>query len=376
MTPEQERALIAVASAGLDEKIDEAFDELMRLIESGVAPRDAVDQVMSAFVGDFAATMRAALGGVMQASIGTTAAAAVATPQVQAVTLSSKLYGAGNNTSAVVEGIVRRHVAGFNDARKLARDLYVGYRFRDPAAEPIRVSQTSKVIPKYMKEALTTDPKMRDKLAETYAKFNVSRLKTPELKQAYTDALKALDQLEKGYGAELLQKKLKVAFAEKMRYYAKRISETELHRAYSAKQVEAMSQDDDIEFVEIRRAPGTQADCICVLMTGRDQYGMGPGVYPKLRTPIPPFHPFCRCYLKPRLDLIGEMPGKLNEEADVYFLKRLNEKTAARVMGSQLKLERVIGGNEQALDVYNERIPGAYRVTDFEQVATRLGAPR
>lgn len=372
MTPEQERAILAAASAGLDEQIDEAFAELMRLIESGVAPREAVDQVMNAFIGEFAGTMRTALAGVMQASVGTTAAAAVATPQVQAVTLSSKLYGIGNNTSAVVEGIVRRHVAGFTDARKLARDLYVGYRFRDPGAEPIRVASPSKVIPKYMKEALVTDPKMRDKLAEMYAKFNVSRLKTPELKQAYSDVLKALDQLEKGYGAELLQKKLKVAFAEKMRYYAKRISETELHRAYSAKQVEAMSQDEDIEFVEIRRAPGAGDPCICVLMTGRDQYGKGPGVYPKLRAPIPPFHPFCRCYLKPRLDLIGEMPGKVKEDADAYFLERLNEKTAARVMGSQLRRDRVIQGKEQALDVYNDRIPGAYRVTDFEAVSKRL----
>lgn len=365
-----------VTSAGLDDQIEAAFVRMMGLIDDGVAPRDAVQQVMDSFVGEFAATMQQALGAVMQASIGTTAAASAGQIRVQTIALSSKLWAPGQDTASVVDGIVRRHTAGFVDARKLALDLYRGYRFRDPAKEPLQISSRSTVIPKYMKDALVSDPRMRDKLAEQYAKLTAKGLKTPELRVAYEDVLKALNGLETGYGKKLLEKKLQVAFQEKMRYFAKRISETELHRAFVAKEVQIMMQDEDIEFVQIRRAPGDQDSCICVLMVGRDQYGMGAGVYPKLRAPAPPFHPFCRCYLKPRLDLIGKRAKPIDENADVYFLQRLDEKVAARVMGSQEKRDRVLDGKEKALDVYNAKIPGPYQVTDIETVSTRLGAPR
>lgn len=375
MTPEQERALLAATSAGLDQEVESAFKSLMKLIDDGVAPRDAVDQVMQSFVGEFAAVLQQALGAVMQASIGTAAAASVGTLQVQAIAMSTKLWGPTGETAKVVDGIVKRHVAGFVDSRKLALDLYRGYEFRAPAAEPLQISSRSQVIPKYMRDALVTDPKMRDKLAETYAKLTAKNLKTPELRTAYMDVLKALNNLESDYGRELLEKKLRVAFEEKMRYLAKRISETELHRAFSAKQVEAMMGDEDVEFVQIKRAPGTQDDCICVLITGRNQYGMGPGVYPKLRTPVPPFHPFCRCYLKPRTDLLGDKPKPLDEDADAYFLQKLDEKVAARVMGSQEKRDRVLGG-ETALGVYNAKIPGPYQVADIQAVSTRLATPR
>ena len=41
MTPEQEAALIAVATAGLDDALSEAYRRMVELIQAGTPPRDA-----------------------------------------------------------------------------------------------------------------------------------------------------------------------------------------------------------------------------------------------------------------------------------------------------------------------------------------------
>lgn len=120
--------------------------------------------------------------------------------------------------------------------------------------------------------------------------------------------------------------------------------------------------DRDVDFVQIRRAPGgAQEPCICVLMTQRDRYGMGPGVYPKAQAPRPPFHPHCRCVMSPRLDLTGRKARQEDPNADAYFLDRIGETTAARVMGSKAKRDQVLAGTS-AESVYNASIDPLYRV--------------
>jgi hypothetical protein len=106
-----------------------------------------------------------------------------------------------------------------------------------------------------------------------------------------------------------------------------------------------MMEDADLKFVQIRRAPGKGEPCICELYTGRDQYGLGRGVYPKAQAPLPPYHPFCICIVAPRMDLDRRVAQAQDMEADAYFLRRLNPSVAARVMGSRAKLERVLGGS-------------------------------
>ena len=47
MTPAQELALLQATAAGLDDEIRQAFAELVRLIQAGTEPREAVAQVMA-----------------------------------------------------------------------------------------------------------------------------------------------------------------------------------------------------------------------------------------------------------------------------------------------------------------------------------------
>ena len=113
--------------------------------------------------------------------------------------------------------------------------------------------------------------------------------------------------------------------------------------------------------MQVRRAPGNVPACICDLMTGRNQYGLGPGVYPKAVAPRPPFHPFCRCVLSPRLDLTGRKAGNKDEAADRYFLDRIGEPLAGRVMGSQARRDRVLRG-EPADAVINSTREQPYKL--------------
>jgi hypothetical protein len=338
MTPEQERELLDEVADDIDGQARTALARIVGLIRDGVPPRDAVDQVMATLVAAVTATISAALSAI----VGTASEVAI---QVGAVQLSHRLYAEAQAASVAVQGIVRRHAAGFQDARALARELFEGYAFRAADAEPIRLAADNPRLPKYLREALLPDRGVGDDLARAFAKIQVADLKTDALRAAYSELLEAIERVEKGAGQALLEKRLEVAFFERMRYFAQRIAQTELHRAYAQREARLIIDDQAVEFVQVRRAPGRRLPCICALLTGRDLYGLGAGVYPKLDAPVPPYHPFCRCVMSPRLDLSGRQAAPRDEDADAYFLRRLDAPIAARVMGSQAKRDRVLAGD-------------------------------
>ena len=356
MTPEQERALLVATAAGLDDDVREAYAEMIDLIRGGMAPRDAVAQVMAAFQGDMAGTMAAALSAVTATAIG---APAVLDLRIGTVPLSVRLYQEASQVAAVVQGIADRHVQGFADSRQLALELFQGYGFRAPGAEPLQISARNRNLPRYMREALLSDPGIERDLATSFARIQVNGLSTPGLRAAYTGVLDAITDLEGAQGKVLLEKRLEVAFFERVRYFAQRIAQTEIHRAFALRQAIELMGDVDVEFVQVRRAPGAQAPCICVLYTGRDQYGLGPGVYPKRKAPLPPYHPYCRCVVVPRLDLTGRREPPEDADADVYFLRRLGVRTGAQVMGSRAKLGLVLDTGRSVEDVaaLGRRVP-------------------
>jgi hypothetical protein len=355
LTPTEERAVLDSLAAGVEESARDAYQELLRLIRDGVSPREAVAQVIESLQQDVAAALSAALSS----TIGT-AAMTVDGPIVR-VELSRRLYAQAEQTSATVATIVQRHAQGLNDARSLALQLFEGYGFREAGAEPLRINPRNDELPQYLRDLLRASPGVERDLSRAFARIQVNNLTTPALRAAYSGVLEAIDAVEAGKAKTVLENRLRVAFFERMRYFSNRVAQTELHRAYMRQEARRLMEDDDVEFVQIRRAPGRQTPCICALYTGRDRYGLGPGVYPKARAPRPPMHPFCRCVISPRLDLTGMKAGEEDPQADVYFLRRLGEPVAARVVGSQGKLDAVLRG-ASADEIHNAAIPGPYKV--------------
>lgn len=365
MTDEQERALIAAAEAGLDDAVREAYADLVRLIQAGgMAPRDAVQQVMAGFQGEMADILAAALSAVLGQAVGADVALQL---EVGAIQLSHRLYNEAQAVGDAVQGIVQRHALGWQDSRQLALELYEGYGFRPPDQEPLQISPNEPRLPKYLREALLPDEPTAAALKRAYARLQVDGLVTDALRAAYSEALDAIEAAEHGVGAELLERQLKVAFDERMRYWAQRIARTELHRAYAVREALLLLDDPDVEFVQVRRAPGRAYTCICVLMTGRDLYGLGPGVYPKRMAPVPPFHPHCMCVMSPRLDLTGRTATERDPAGDAYFLRRLDAPIAARIMGSQAKRDRVFGGATAEAIINGTRDP-LYRLKTAGEV--------
>lgn len=342
MTPEEERLLIESVAAGLDEAALETFKDVLTNIRAGIDPGDAVQEAFDTYGAEITGAMSIALTKILGEAVSEVAVAALT---VGGVSLSRKLWSEAAQTSEVVAGIVDRHLKGFQDARKLALDLFEGYRFRAPGDEPLQLNPRNPKLPKYLREALLPDQGLQTHLAKAFARIQVDNLTAPALKAAYAGVLEAIDLAEHGLGSVLLENRLKVAYFERVRYFAQRIAQTELHKSFAAREAAMMIADVDIEFVQVRRAPGRRAPCICTLFTGRDQYGLGPGVYPKVQAPLPPFHPFCRCYMVPRLDLTGRMKAKGRDpDADAYFLDRLKEPIAARIMGSKANRDQVLRG--------------------------------
>jgi len=354
-TPSQERALLAATAARLDEDLRERFGELVEAIRAGKDAREAVAEIMGDVQADIAAALAAGLTVVLEREV---TVSDVLRMQVGPLQLSARLYSEAAQTSSVVAGIVQRHIDGYADARRLALTLFEGYQFRAPDAEPLQFNRSNPRLPRYLRDVLLTEPGVERALAVHFAQLQVNGLTTPGLRAAYSEALAAIAEAEQGIGARGLDKRLEVAFFERMRYFSQRIAQTEIHRAYANREALALMQDTDVEFVQVRRAPGKQEPCICVLYTGRDLFGLGAGVYPKDRAPLPPFHPYCRCVVAPRLDLTGRATaGEFDDEADAYFLRRLDPSAAARVVGSRAKLERVLNGDSAEAVVNAGKLP-------------------
>jgi hypothetical protein len=355
VTEAEEYKLLRETSAEVREAVEKAYNELIALIRAGTPPRDAVAQVMATFNGQYAAILAAGLGVVLSESVSVESALAL---QVGTIQLSTKLYANTQAVSSVVEGVVRNHVEGFVDARKLALDLFEGYGFNP--TEPLDISLDNLALPKHLRDALLRDTATRRELARAYARAKTRALKTDALRAAYLELLDAINATEKGVGADYLDKKLWVAFNEKARYLANRIAQTELARAIADRRAKEFMLDSDLEYVQWRMSPTHPEYDICDYFAGLDSYGLGKGVYPKALAPNPPAHPHCRCRLSVRLDLTGKTIADKPNAQETYF-DSLSPVRQRMVAGTAAKLERVKAG-ESAWDVHNTKTSPTYQV--------------
>lgn len=360
MTPEQERALLDATAKGLDDDLRDAYRRMLDLMRSGTAPRDAVEQVMQSFAGEMADTLAAAFSAILSESVGS---ASVMAMEVGPITLSNRVYAESQRLSGVVQGVVDRHAKGFQDARKLTLDIFEGYGFRED--EVIKLKPNSPQLPQYMRSELLRDPGLAGELQRYFARLQAEKVKTKSLQAAY---LELLDAMERNAGWQVLEKKLDVAFYERMRYFANRIAQTELHRAFAERQAHELMDDVDVEYVQWRMSPAHPETDICDYFAGVDRYGLGRGVYPKRLAPVAPAHPHCRCVLSPRLDLTGRKASP-KDGADMRFFRSMDEQQAAKVAGSKAKLAQVMTGADP-LAVHNATIDPQYRVKTVQQTVT------
>ena len=324
-------------SAQIERAAQASYTELLRMIEGGTDPREAVRLVLEAFNGEYVTALAEAFSLVMQTAI---LPPLVLTMPVGDVKLAKHLYRYSARVQKEVAAIVRQHAQGLHDARKLAGLLYDGYTPAGGAKRPLEGAARA-YLPKALRE-LTKNAGDRQELTQLYDEMQrqAARLKSGPLKAAY---LEALDKWAKGKGADVLAKRLWVAEREKTRYMADRIARTELAKAYTWRVAYSIMQDDDIEVVQVRLSPAHPVPDICDLHARTDAYGLGAGMYPKGAAPMPPFHPHCFCKLstRPELDVAGASPRR---EGGREYLRGLPPAEAARILGNRERLDAVLNG--------------------------------
>lgn len=361
MTAQEPYKLLRGKSKEIDEAVGRAYQELISRIRGGESPREAVAAVMATFTGEYAEIYAAGLSLILSESIG--AESALSRP-VGRITLSQRLYAQSEASSVAVTAIVDRHARGFQQSRRLALDLFEGYDFNE--VEVLNINPRNSSLPRYMRTELLRDPKITSGFKRAFSRIQVEGLRTPELRAAYTALLDDVDKLEQGAGQVYLERKINVAFNERLRYFAKRIAETELHRNFAELQAQELLNDTAVKYVQWRLSPMHPIEDICDYFAGVDRYGLGPGVYPKELAPVAPAHPFCKCVLAPRLDLNDREP-KDNEGAERQFFSRYSPENQRRIAGSQNKLQRIQSG-DSAWDVHNEGIDPIYQVKKAEDL--------
>jgi hypothetical protein len=357
---ETDRLIDSVAQQ-IDDEARRGFERLLQLIDAGVAPRDAIGEVMRSFSGRFIEEFRGAFTDLLQRVVGSSELLGL---PIGDMPLSRALYLHARQVTTEVAGLVSQHAAGLQQARQLALRLFDGYDPKDGVRRPLEGSARAS-LPAALRSQTQDVPARRGltRLLER-GQTQAAKLRTPALRAAYLDAFNGWKAKE---GREALNRRLDIAVREKNRFFANRIAVTELARANAAQQARELMADSSVQVVEVRINPTHPRADICDLHARADLWGLGPGRYPKAKAPQPTYHPFCRCRLRSRPDLevtgAQEIPG-----GAAAYLRSLGPGGAARVMGSEERAFAVLQGR-RVDDVVNAGKDPAYHLV-------RLGDPR
>lgn len=352
MSPEQKDSIIDSTSKQLIAYLLSIHEGLLRRIREGASPKSALNEAINGLPKEFGDLMSSSMSGLIGKKISTSD---IMNMQVSGLKLSKHLYNGSRAVSNNALNVINAHLKGFQNARSLALELFEGFGFKD--REVLNISPNVQPIPKYLRQ-VTDNPIVAGRVNDVLARIQASNLKTPALKAAY---LETLDAIKNSTGTEVLEKKLRVAFYERARFFSNRIAQTELQRAWVNSENQIIQNDPEIEFVQITLSGKHVITDICDLMSKQNKYGLGPGVYPKHLAPKPPFHPFCRCSVLPRVDIEPGTKWKEIKHADRAFLESLDSRQARAVMGSRAKLAAVLNG-KKAIDVLNKQTDPFYRI--------------
>ena len=318
---------------------DKAYSDMIGLIlVEKLPPREAIAAAIAAWEPAYYEVLSKAFSDTLQKSVGVDEIKAY---RVGKVNLSAKLYKDAAIVTRDVENIIQKHAQGWQDVKKLSLDLFDGYA---PIAEPIKWDTRNTGIAKSVRDAVLSDHPSKSAIIKITKRYADS-LKTPALRAAY---MEALDAAENGIGGHRLKNKLDVAFNEKMRYQANRIAQTEMQKVWQNAQLEEIQDDPEITAVQFKMSSTHAVEDICDVYARQDKYGLGVGMYPVGKAPVPPLHPFCRCRLVTKRAVDGTKGVEIqdSERRFLQVIAKKNAQLAGRIAGSQSKLKSILKGSD------------------------------
>ena len=260
------------------------------------------------------------------------------------VMLSERVYKNSKMLAKEINVILEKSIKANETVKTIAMKLYEGYDFKDK-----EVLNAAKVLPKYLQKAF----KNRDKSIMK----QVEKLRTKPLRIAYKDIVRRLDVLND----KALEEYMRTAYHEKMRYYAKRIADTETHRAMMTKRAYEYLNDNEIEFVRFQMSIHHPKTDICDFYANLDM-GYGRGIVPKREMRSTPLHPHCRCIYAP---YYGKVNGKKKswKEAVHDTMNEFDEREQREILGTYDMLNRFKAG-ENIEKIFNTIRP-KYKIKKY-----------
>lgn len=253
------------------------------------------------------------------------------------MTLSKKLHGADKEMRARVVGTIKNQLKQNRHAMQAARQLYDGYRSGQAVVR-------RQEMPKYLQDIVNFARRSELTTADSAQMLQLVRRARRQvaligehgapnqaLRTAYSELLNAVAD-----GSETaLDRAVHVALEEKSRYVAERIARTEAARAWADGFHARYDTDDDVAAYKWTLSSRHPHYDICDLYAQANLWGLGPGIFPKDKTPILPVHPHCLCHLSlvyvTEIDM-SRQRNQIKDGGDAY-LKRQSHLKRCHLLG-------------------------------------------
>ena len=266
---------------------------------------------------------------------------------VEPLQLSDMLYQRATETAKSVYKFLETAIKFKETRQNVARQIYDGYNSGD------NMLTAKKVLPKYLLKAVGK------RKVEEALKKQIERLKTTPLKVAYKKVAESIEKLDN----KAINKTLKVSYYEKIRYYANRIAETEIHRATTYKRAKEFLEDDEVEFVKFKMSASHHILDICDYYANLN-LGYGRGIVPKSEMRTLPLHPHCHCRYEPYYRRVK----KKRTAKDPYrkTLENFSKEEQAKILGSYKNYYKFRSG-EDPEDIFNAIRP-KYPIRKYKDI--------
>lgn len=176
-------------------------------------------------------------------------------------------------------------------------------------------------------------------------KASALKVKDKKLREAYLNLLKK--------GSE---KRKNLALKVRADYYMRRIIRYEGFKLLNYNTAITLSKASKYLRV-VTRANHAETD-ICLMHTDVNYFGLGKGVYPADKCPLPPFRPNCRCRVKKYSG--NGAAGTMQTEKQ--YLRGFSEKEKTMIAGSKEKYNDYKSGTGTIVDSYYKGVPSRNKV--------------
>ncbi len=246
------------------------------------------------------------------------------------MTLSAKLHGAETEMRQAIISTIQAQQRIGASATQAARALYDGYN----SGHIIRrqpLPQYLNTITAFARRSDLTDQdrtalqRLIRRARRQTEIMSADGVPNKSLQTAYRQLLDAVEAND----TEAMENAVRTAVEEKSRYVAERIARTESARAWADGFHARYDTDDDVAAYKWTLSSRHPHYDICDMYAQADLWGLGPGIFPKDKTPILPVHPHCLCHLS--LVYVTEIDksrqrNQIRNGGDAYLKRQSHQK--------------------------------------------------